>query len=180
MSSLKPHGNFQKQAEKAGKKRKKPAVCGNFRKESEKLGYSRIRDQKAAGKGFDDRQWWKFHRILSQPIGSELHSVESRPYRLRPEGESRHFDSPGHCKSMLPGFCFSCGFSAFSEKQPAGLQRVAKALVWQAEKITSGNFRIFPAFSALKMSTLIFLVTIPDRWTICFSFVKIITEKSNG
>jgi hypothetical protein len=36
MSSLKPHGNFQKQAEKAGKKRKKPAVCGNFRKESEK------------------------------------------------------------------------------------------------------------------------------------------------
>ena len=24
-----------------------------------------------------------------------------------------HFDSPGHCKSMLPGFCFSSGFSAF-------------------------------------------------------------------
>ena len=65
------------------------------------------------GKGFDDRQWRKFHRILSQPIGSELHSVESRPYRLRPEGESRHFDSPGHCKSMLPGFCFSYGFSGF-------------------------------------------------------------------
>ena len=27
--------------------------------------------------------------------------------------ESRHFDSPGHCKSMLPGFCFSCWFSVF-------------------------------------------------------------------
>ena len=119
-------------------------------------------------------------RILSQPIGSELHSVESRPYRLRPEGESRHFDSPGHCKSMLPGFAFPAGFPLFSGLQPRGLQQVAKALVWQAEKITSGNFRIFPAFSALKMSTLIFLVTIPDRWTICFSFVKIITEKSNG
>ncbi len=24
-----------------------------------------------------------------------------------------HFDSPGHCKSMFPGFCFSCWFSAF-------------------------------------------------------------------
>ena len=80
----------------------------------------------------------------------------------------------------LPGFPFLADLPVFSEKQPAGLQRVAKALVWQAEKITSGNFRIFPAFSALKMSTLIFLVTIPDRWTICFSFVKIITEKSNG
>ena len=78
------------------------------------------------------------------------------------------------------GFAFRAGFPLFSGLQPRGLQQVAKALVWQAEKITSGNFRIFPAFSALKMSTLIFLVTIPDRWTICFSFVKIITEKSNG
>ena len=49
MSSLKPHGNFQKQAEKAGKKRKKPAVCGYLQKESDKTGRSRIRDQKAAG-----------------------------------------------------------------------------------------------------------------------------------
>ena len=78
------------------------------------------------------------------------------------------------------GFAFPADFPLFSGLQPRGLQQVAKALVWQAEKITSGNFRIFPAFSALKMSTLIFLVTIPDRWTICFSFVKIITEKSNG
>ena len=29
-------------------------------------------------------------------------------------------------------------------------------------------------FSASKMSTLKFLVTIPGRWTICFSFVKLI------
>ena len=49
MSSLKLLRNFQKQAEKAGKKQKKPAVCGNLRKESEKSGRSRIRDQKAAG-----------------------------------------------------------------------------------------------------------------------------------
>ena len=49
MSSLKPHGNFQKQAEKASKKRKKPAVCGYLQKESDKTGRSRIRDQKVAG-----------------------------------------------------------------------------------------------------------------------------------
>ena len=30
--------NFQKQAEKASKKRKKPAVCGYLQKESEKSG----------------------------------------------------------------------------------------------------------------------------------------------
>ena len=48
MSSLKLLRNYQKQAEKAGKKQKKPAVYGNFRKESEKQGHSRIRDQKAA------------------------------------------------------------------------------------------------------------------------------------
>ena len=89
----------------------------------------RIRDQKAVGKGFDDRQWRKFHRILSQPIGSELHSVESRPYRLRPEGESRHFDSPGHCKSMLPGFCFSRLLWFFS-----GLQLGGKAPISASKK----------------------------------------------
>ncbi len=58
--------------------------------------YILVRDQKAVGKGFDDPQCGIFHRILSQPIGSELHSVESRPYRLWPEGESRHFDSLRH------------------------------------------------------------------------------------
>ena len=36
-----------------------------------------------------------------------------RGLRLRRETESRRFDSPGHCKSMLPGFCFSCWFSVF-------------------------------------------------------------------
>jgi hypothetical protein len=44
------------------------------------------------------------------------------------------------------GFAFRAGFPLFSDLQPPGLQQVAKALVWQAEKITSGNFRIFPAF----------------------------------
>ena len=60
------------------------------------------------GKGFDDPQCGKFHRILSQPIGSELHSVESRPYRLRPEGESRHFDTEIR-KPLVgdPDFCLS-------------------------------------------------------------------------
>ena len=48
MSSLKLLRNFQKQAEKASKKRKKPAVCGYLQKESEKSGHFRIRDQKAA------------------------------------------------------------------------------------------------------------------------------------
>ena len=87
----------------------------------------------------------KFHRILSQPIGSELHNVESRPYRLRPEGESRHFDSPGHCKSMLPGFCFSCCFSAFfrfaTERVAAGRQGTGLAG-------GKDHFRDFPHISS--------------------------------
>ena len=91
-----------------------------------------------------------------------------------------HFDSPGHCKSMLPGFCFSCGFSAFFRSATSRVAACRQDTDFRLKKTTSGNFRIFPAFSALKMSTLIFLVTIPDRWTIYFSFVKIITEKSNG
>ena len=52
-----------------------------------------IRDQKAVGKGFDDRRWRIFHRILSQRIRSDLPSGESRLYSLRREAESRHFDT---------------------------------------------------------------------------------------
>jgi hypothetical protein len=74
MSSLKLLGNFQKQAENAGKKQKKPAVYGNFRKESETTAHSRIRDQKAAGKAADDLQWRKSHRRLSQTQRPELPS----------------------------------------------------------------------------------------------------------
>jgi hypothetical protein len=48
--------------------------------------------------------------------------------------------------STLPGFLFLAKVPVFSGLQPRGLQQVAKALVWQAEKITYGNFRIFPAF----------------------------------
>ncbi len=94
--------------------------------------------------------------------------------------ESRHFDSAGHCESMLPGFCFSCGFSAFFRKATCRVAACRQGTDFRPPKTTSGNFRTFPHFSVLKMATLIFLVTIPDRWTICFSFVKIITEKSNG
>ena len=120
----------------------------------------RIRDQKAVGKGFDDRRWRIFHRILSQPIGSELHSVESRPYRLRPEGESRHFDSPGHCKTMLPGFCFSWQISGFFRFATCWVATTRQGTDFRLKKITSVNFRKFPVFSALKMSTLkIFLTT---------------------
>ena len=37
----------------------------------------------ASGKLPDDRQWRKFHRILSQRIGSDLPGGQSRPYPLR-------------------------------------------------------------------------------------------------
>ena len=146
MSGLNPSGNRRKSKEtggKTGKSRKNEANSGEKRKEPEKSTKSLVRDQKDAGKGFDDRRRRKFHRILSQPIGSELHSVESRPYRLRPEGESRHFDSPGHCKSMLSGFCFSCGFSAL---QPSRLQRGGKARFSALKNLLphfSVNFRLF-------------------------------------
>ncbi len=121
---------------------------------------------KAVGKGFDDRQWRKAHRILSQPTGSELHSVEScrvrcvrtvttvlrcvrdssRPYRLRPEGESRHFDLPGLCKSWAPGLCFFCGISGFPSLQPAGLQWYGEAPFYPFENFTSGFFHIFRVY----------------------------------
>ena len=73
MSSLKLLRNFQKQAEKAGKKQKKPAVYGNFPKEPEKSGRSRIRDQKAAGERAE-RQ----HSVLSAAGGREANeSIET-------------------------------------------------------------------------------------------------------
>jgi hypothetical protein len=57
---------------------------------------------------------------------------------------------------MLPGFCFSCGFSAFSGLQPAGLQRGGNALPGCFKNSTSGDFRIFPVFSLAEMSYLHF------------------------
>ncbi len=122
----------------------------------------------------DDRRWRIFHRILSQRIRSDLPSGESRLYSLRREAESRHFDSPGHCKSMFPGFCFSRLLWYFSGLQPSRLQRSGKAPCCRLENAFSVNSRKLPVFSTLKMSTLKFLVTIPGRWTICFSFVKLI------
>ena len=88
MSSLKLLGNIQKQAEKARKKLKKPAVCGNFRKESEKQGHSRIRDQKAAGKAAEDLRRREFRRRLSQTQRSELPSGESGLLSLRTRGST--------------------------------------------------------------------------------------------
>ena len=83
-----------------------------------------------------------------------------RGLRLRREAESRHFDSPGHCKSMLPGFCFSCGFSTL---HPPGLQRDGEAQIWQVEKITSEHFRKFSVFSSVEISNLSYRVTVPDN-----------------
>ena len=71
-----------------------------------------------------------------------------------------HFDSPGHCKSMLPGFCFSCGFSAFFRSATSRVAACRQDTDFRLKKTTSGTFRKFPVFSALKMSTLkIFLTT---------------------
>ena len=67
-----------------------------------------------------------------------------------------HFDSPGHCKSMLPGFCFSCGFSAFFRSATSRVAACRQDTDFRLKKTTSGTFRKFPVFSALKMSTLKF------------------------
>ena len=108
---------------------------------------------------------------------------------------------------MLPGFCFSCGFSAFfpvcipqSQSSHCSLGAVALLVsidslislcLWQQSTglpLHSLPCRVAACrqgtdfslkkpllvFSASKMSTLKFLVTIPGRWTICFSFVKLI------
>ena len=56
-----------------------------------------------------------------------------------------HFDSPGHCKSMLLGFCFSCGFSAFFR---FATSRVAAGR--QGTGLAGGkdHFREFPHISS--------------------------------
>jgi len=84
-------------------KRQYTALCGSRRIFMHPGGYIR---QKAAELGIFDRP---------------LEFGTKRPL------QSRHFDSPGHCKSMLPGFCFSCGFPLISALQPSRLQRGGKA-----------------------------------------------------
>ena len=128
---------------------------------------------KAVGKGFDDPQCGKFHRILSQTQRSELHSVESGLLSLRPAGESRllcmgivtQIEDLDNSSTSTPrdiedqcsrGFAFPADFLILSGLQPAGLQHGGEAPVWQVEKITSGNFRKFPVFFLAEMSYLHF------------------------
>ncbi len=62
MSSLKPSGNTRKQRETGGKNRKKRGLAANSgrkRKQPAKPTESLVRDQKAAGKGFDRCRWQK-------------------------------------------------------------------------------------------------------------------------
>ncbi len=78
-------------------------------------------------------------------------------YPNRRFGQLLNFGSPGHCKLMLPGFCFSCRFSAFSGLQPPGLLRVAKAPFCGNKRSlpsVSGNFRFIPCpyFAGLNLS----------------------------
>ena len=49
---------------------------------------------------FDDCQWRKYRRRLSQPKGSDLHSMESRPLRLR--NRSSMTSGGGNCISRFP------------------------------------------------------------------------------
>ena len=112
--------------EETGKNGKYQTNSGRKRKEPEKAAKSLVRDQKAAGKGFDDPQCGKFHRILSQRIRSDLpggfeapgklsggeSSAENgrQPGRSRCKGRpARYFGSPRRAvesdfPELAPGF----------------------------------------------------------------------------
>ena len=112
-----------------------------------------------------------------------------QPARLRPEGESRLFcmgavnpipikdtgRRSGQLLSFVPrdivnqcsrGVAFPADFPLSS-----GLRRSRVAACRQGTDFSLKKPLL--VFSASKMSTLKFLITIPGRWTICFSFVKL-------
>ena len=147
---LETGGKERKQPAGTGKNGNNRAIPGRKRKEPEKAAKSLVRDQKAAGERADRQPSGLFadrrkegERINRNKPGRRPKAFWRR-LRLRPEGESRHFDSPGHCKSMLPGFCFSCGFSAFFR---FAIFRVAAVREGTEFRFRKCHFRNFPYIS---------------------------------
>ena len=84
---------------------------------------------------------FEWFRLKAETLECLILSHFGQRAKVSSDFESRHFDSPGHWKSMLPGFCFSCWFSAFFRFATSRVATGRWGTDFQTQK---SHFRNFP------------------------------------